>query len=466
MFQFWVFLVIWAGEGRRSRWRGGRRRGPVRRITAPNPWVGCALVRDGEVVATGATAGGPGSPHAERVALAALAAGTEPAARPPTSRSSRAHHGRTPPCADALIAAGVARVVVGSRIPTRASPARASRGCAPPASRWCAASAPRPPRATSRPYLITAAPAARFVVKVATRSTAASPRPTARRAGSRPSRRVPTRTSCAPTPRPSGRRGHRARRSAAAHRARLPAGDDVPLGPPPLRVLLDAHGRVAAAGPLFDTSARADARRHHRPGRPGAIDAWARPAPRCRWSRPRARPPARRRSRRDARPARPGRRAQVLVEGGGALLGALLRRARRPARRLRRPSLLGVHGIPALAFDGPRDRSTTRRRCHLDVVRQLGPDVRLDYERAVPDVHRHRRGARHRARVTPNEGGARLVIEARTVLDDVELGASIAVNGCCLTVVAFDDDAAVGGRRGDRDARPHEPRRPRAPATP
>jgi len=43
------------------------------------------------------------------------------------------------------------------------------------------------------------------------------------------------------------------------------------------------------------------------------------------------------------------------------------------------------------------------------------------------------------ARVSPNEGGARLVIEASTVLDDVEMGASIAVNGCCLTVVAFDE---------------------------
>ena len=43
--------------------------------------------------------------------------------------------------------------------------------------------------------------------------------------------------------------------------------------------------------------------------------------------------------------------------------------------------------------------------------------------------------------ITPNEGGARLVIEARTVLDDAELGASIAVNGCCLTVTAFDRDS-------------------------
>jgi riboflavin synthase len=37
--------------------------------------------------------------------------------------------------------------------------------------------------------------------------------------------------------------------------------------------------------------------------------------------------------------------------------------------------------------------------------------------------------------VTPNEGGARIELECTTVLDDAELGASIAVNGCCLTVV-------------------------------
>src|SRR3954452_12939326 len=43
--------------------------------------------------------------------------------------------------------------------------------------------------------------------------------------------------------------------------------------------------------------------------------------------------------------------------------------------------------------------------------------------------------------VTANEGGARIEIEAPTVRDDAELGASIAVNGCCLTVVAFDRDA-------------------------
>jgi riboflavin synthase len=41
--------------------------------------------------------------------------------------------------------------------------------------------------------------------------------------------------------------------------------------------------------------------------------------------------------------------------------------------------------------------------------------------------------------VVPNEGGARVEIECRTVLEDAALGASIAVNGCCLTVVELSD---------------------------
>ena len=41
--------------------------------------------------------------------------------------------------------------------------------------------------------------------------------------------------------------------------------------------------------------------------------------------------------------------------------------------------------------------------------------------------------------VLPNEGGARFVFEASTVLGDVTVGASIAVNGCCLTVIEHDE---------------------------
>jgi riboflavin synthase len=47
----------------------------------------------------------------------------------------------------------------------------------------------------------------------------------------------------------------------------------------------------------------------------------------------------------------------------------------------------------------------------------------------------------HVRAVTPRAGGARIEIAARTVLDDAELGASIAVNGCCLTVVACRHDS-------------------------
>jgi riboflavin synthase len=45
----------------------------------------------------------------------------------------------------------------------------------------------------------------------------------------------------------------------------------------------------------------------------------------------------------------------------------------------------------------------------------------------------------HVRSITPNTGGARIAIEATKVLDDAEIGASIAVNGCCLTVVARGD---------------------------
>jgi len=78
--------------------------------TWPNPSVGCVIVRDGGVVGRGTTQPG-GRPHAEVMAL--MAAG--PNARGATAYVTLepcSHHGRTPPCADALVAAGIARVVV------------------------------------------------------------------------------------------------------------------------------------------------------------------------------------------------------------------------------------------------------------------------------------------------------------------------------------------------------------------
>ena len=74
----------------------------------PNPAVGCVLVKDGRIVGRGWTQPG-GRPHAERVALDQAG----PLARGATAYVTLepcAHHGKTPPCAEGLIGAGVSHV--------------------------------------------------------------------------------------------------------------------------------------------------------------------------------------------------------------------------------------------------------------------------------------------------------------------------------------------------------------------
>lgn len=78
--------------------------------TAENPSVGCVLVRDGEILARARTADG-GRPHAEALALERAGAAARGATAYVTLEPC-AHWGRTPPCANALVEAGVARVVV------------------------------------------------------------------------------------------------------------------------------------------------------------------------------------------------------------------------------------------------------------------------------------------------------------------------------------------------------------------
>lgn len=76
----------------------------------PNPAVGCVVVRDSRILGRGWTGTG-GRPHAETVALARAGSAARGATVYVTLEPC-AHHGQTPPCCDALVAAGIARAVI------------------------------------------------------------------------------------------------------------------------------------------------------------------------------------------------------------------------------------------------------------------------------------------------------------------------------------------------------------------
>jgi diaminohydroxyphosphoribosylaminopyrimidine deaminase/5-amino-6-(5-phosphoribosylamino)uracil reductase len=94
----------------------------ARGCTSPNPMVGAVIVKGGKTIGEGFHAAA-GEPHAERIALAACsedpAGGTMYVSLEPC-----AHDGRTPPCTDAIIEAGIKRVVVASDDPTEKASGR------------------------------------------------------------------------------------------------------------------------------------------------------------------------------------------------------------------------------------------------------------------------------------------------------------------------------------------------------
>src|SRR2546423_2687878 len=88
-----------------------------RGTTHPNPLVGAVVVRDGEVVGEGWHERA-GEPHAEALALDAAGERARGATLYVTLEPC-SHHGRTPPCADAVVAAGIVSVVAGQQDPNR-----------------------------------------------------------------------------------------------------------------------------------------------------------------------------------------------------------------------------------------------------------------------------------------------------------------------------------------------------------
>ena len=112
------------------------------RAQVPNPMVGAVVVAERSIVGEGFHEG-PGLPHAEVVAL--NQAGTARATRPCTRRSSPNHYGRTPPCTEAIVRAGVARVVSATTDPNLVVDGR-GLGCSATAGSRCATGSwPRSP---------------------------------------------------------------------------------------------------------------------------------------------------------------------------------------------------------------------------------------------------------------------------------------------------------------------------------
>ncbi len=157
-------------------------------------------------------------------------------------------------------------------------------------------------------------------------------------------------------------------------------GVPVPPARPPLRVVLDARGRVEPKGPLFDPTLGSTLVVTSEAARAGAVDAWRAAGAKVEVVGPAASGPG---VDLDAMLAVLGREGvlSALVEGGSRLLGALVREDR--ADRLVAyvaPILLGSDGMPGFGFAGPRTIGDAPRFELVDVTR-VGSDVRLELER-------------------------------------------------------------------------------------
>lgn len=346
----------------------------VRRRSAPNPWVGCVLVRDGTIVGEGAS-GAPGGPHAEVTAMAAAGDRARGATAVLTLEPC-AHIGRTGPCADALVEAGISRVVAaledpdprvagrgfdrlrsgGVDVVTGTGAADAARSLAPYLHH----------RRTGRSFCL-----AKIAMSIDGRAAAADSTSKWITGSSARADAQELRADSQAIVVGAG--------TALADRPRLTIRSEVMPPPtrPPMRVLLDGRGRVPAAGPLFDTRDASTMVLTADGANPRVVDAWI-----AAGAKVEVLPRSSGGIALDAALGALGREGvlQAMFEGGPTVLGALL-----GAQLVDRmviyvaPMVLGEQGLAALSGWSP-STLTGAPRWTLTRTSTLGDDVRLDYE--------------------------------------------------------------------------------------
>jgi diaminohydroxyphosphoribosylaminopyrimidine deaminase / 5-amino-6-(5-phosphoribosylamino)uracil reductase len=344
-----------------------------RRSAPPNPWVGCVIARDGEIVGEGFHER-PGAPHAEVEALRAAGERARGATALVTLEPC-AHHGRTPPCADALLKAGVTRVVVPLTDP---DPQVSGRGIAALEAGGVAVDIGPGADAAERslrPYLHQRRTGRAYaLLKIATsidgRIAAAD--------GS-------SRWITGPEARADA---HRLRAesqavvvgagTALADQPALTARDvQPPAERQPLRVLLDARGRVPADGPLFDVTLAPTLVVTTEAAAPAAVDAWRAAGAKV-----------------ETVAAAEGAVGvdlaatfellgrvdvvQALVEGGGTVHGALIRAGLADGLvAYMAPVVLGECARPLAGGPGP-ERLSDAPRFRVVSATPIGGDVRIE----------------------------------------------------------------------------------------